>query len=104
MPFYKLPGLGMVHVKMSGRQKPPAPCIAVVGFSAAAAERDHCCACSEYLCDWPTAPGKTCDAPLCSAHAHLVGTNRHYCPDHHAAHTHQHPQRSLFGFITEADQ
>lgn len=103
MPFYNLPGLGMVHVKLSGRRKPPAPCVAVVGFCAQAAERDHCNACSEFLCDWPAQPGKTCNAPLCAAHAHQVGKDRHYCPDHFARHTHQNPQRSLFGFITEVD-
>lgn len=104
MPFYKVPGLGVVHVKLSGRQKPPAPCIAGVGIGTAGAERDRCGACSEYLCDWRCADGKTCDAPLCASHAHQVGKNRHYCPHHHAKHTHQNPQLALFGFITEADK
>lgn len=102
MPFYKVPGLGVVHIKFSGGVKPPAPCKAVVGFHSTAGEQERCGICSEFLCDWPAGPGKTCDAPMCPTHAHLVGKNRHYCPDHFARHTHQNPQCSLFGFVNLA--
>lgn len=37
------------------------------------------------LCDYPlrgAKKGKTCDAPLCDAHAREVGPNQHYCPPH----------------------
>lgn len=95
MPFYKVNGM-VVHVKLSGKRRPPAPCIARVGFSAAAAEVDHCNAISAFLCDWKLSTGKTCDAPLCESHANQIGKNRHLCPDHFAQHTHQSPQRSLF--------
>lgn len=39
---------------------------------------------SEFLCDFPVA-SKTCDRPMCSAHATQVGPDRHYCRDHRAA-------------------
>jgi hypothetical protein len=34
------------------------------------------------LCDYPVAPGKTCDAKLCGWHAHRVGPEKDYCPTH----------------------
>lgn len=34
------------------------------------------------LCDGPTAPGKTCDAVLCRAHAKHVPPDSDYCPLH----------------------
>jgi hypothetical protein len=39
------------------------------------------------LCDWPTKPGKTCDAKLCEQHRHPVGPDADYCPPHHKLHT-----------------
>lgn len=103
MPFYKVPGFGVVHMKIAGHHRPPAPCSATVGISVRQAEPERCGQCSEFLCDWPTGARKTCSAPLCEAHANQVGPDRHYCPDHFANHSHQHPQRSLFGFLNEAD-
>lgn len=29
-----------------------------------------------YLCDFPTGPGKTCDAPVCGEHRHQHGVFR----------------------------
>ena len=78
MPFYLVNG-SRVHIKFSGRGKPPAPCVAQVGL---ANGRRQCCDISGYLCDWQVSEGKTCDAPLCEAHAHQVGRNKHYCQRH----------------------
>lgn len=35
-------------------------------------------------CDFPTAPGKTCDKYLCAGCAMRQGRNHDYCPDHAA--------------------
>lgn len=37
---------------------------------------------SGFFCDWPTSAGKTCDLPLCEAHAVQIGPNKHHCPAH----------------------
>ncbi len=37
---------------------------------------------SERQCDYPTAPGKTCDKHLCSTCAVRVGPDKDHCPDH----------------------
>jgi hypothetical protein len=34
------------------------------------------------LCDWPIGGGKTCDKPLCEAHAVHVGPDTDYCRGH----------------------
>ncbi len=34
------------------------------------------------LCDFKLANGKTCDAPLCKAHAHHTGDDTDYCLPH----------------------
>lgn len=102
MPFYRINGM-VVHVKLSGRAKPAGPCAAVVGFSAAAAERDYCCAPGAYLCDSPTPTG-TCSAAMCERHVHQVGRNRHYCPDHAARHRALEPQLGLFTSLTGDQQ
>lgn len=105
MPFFKVPGIGVMHVKMGGRKRHLAPCAAVVGFHSEAGEQEQCHQWSEFLCDWATMPGRTCDAPLCESHAREVGKNRHFCPEHFAAHTHQQPQRGLFdGLLNEVSE
>lgn len=78
MPFYIVNGMRM-HIKFSGRGKPPAPCVAKVGVGD---QLRRCCDISGFLCDWPADDGKTCDAPLCGSHARQVGRNKHYCPTH----------------------
>ncbi len=41
---------------------------------------------ADYLCDYPTGKGKTCDAPLCGEHAiRQSGRDVDFCPSHHAA-------------------
>jgi hypothetical protein len=89
MPFYRMP-FGFVHMKGT---KLPAPCRAKVWIDG---KEQLCAAMSGFLCDWPDGGGRTCDAPLCEAHAYQVGTNRHYCPAHQA----NEPQRPLFNFPT----
>jgi hypothetical protein len=34
------------------------------------------------LCDFPVAPGKTCDAPICDKCATAVGPDLDHCPKH----------------------
>lgn len=77
MPNYIVNGLAM-HIKMGG--KPPPQCVAWVQRQGRAAK---CCGISTHLCDWPEMGG-TCDAPLCTEHAHQVGKDRHHCPRHQA--------------------
>jgi hypothetical protein len=38
---------------------------------------------SEYYCDFPVSEWKTCDAPLCEAHAYEVAEKIHYCKGHY---------------------
>lgn len=88
MPVYRV-GDTVVHLKLSGRSKksPPAPCCAQTPprlLSGHGRPLRRCMAISAYLCDWPLEAGGTCDAPLCDEHAHQVGKDRHYCPNHFA--------------------
>lgn len=71
MPFVKLPGGIVAHVKMSRR--PVRKC--------------RCGARSTRLCDFPKAPSGTCDKPLCAGctinHGRMPsGESIDYCPDH----------------------
>jgi hypothetical protein len=43
-----------------------------------------CTAPSDFQCDYPTRPGKTCDQHLCAKHAREVGADVHACPEHAA--------------------
>ena len=40
---------------------------------------------SNLLCDYPTGPRRTCDAPLCRGCAVSRGPNVDYCPHHEVA-------------------
>ena len=45
----------------------------------------HCAECGwvgDYLCDYPVGEEKTCDRPLCGAHAHEIAPGLHYCAAH----------------------
>lgn len=42
----------------------------------------YCANTSTKLCDFPVGNGKTCDAPICDAHASSVGPDRDLCPKH----------------------
>ena len=75
MPFYRLK-TGIVHMRGT---RLPAPCTARVLIDG---KQAPCMAPSAYLCDGTdnTHRSGTCDAPLCEAHAHQIGPNRHLCP------------------------
>lgn len=85
MPWYRVNGT-MMHIKLGGRRdRQPKPCAARIpldGHSRTIGTTQRCCAISTFLCDWPTADGGTCDAPLCPEHAHPIGPDRHLCPLH----------------------
>lgn len=37
---------------------------------------------ADYLCDFPTGKGETCDLPLCYGHAEPIDDDMHLCPIH----------------------
>lgn len=82
MPYYRVPGVGMVHMKMTNTRKRPAPppCRAVLHVDGKPPQR--CCAISTLLCDWPLEDGGTCDMPLCAEHAGQIGPDQHLCIAH----------------------
>ncbi len=41
-----------------------------------------CGAPGRYLCDYPLAPGKTCDKPLCGRCRVIKGPDQDWCPGH----------------------
>jgi len=90
MPFYQLPGLGVVHMKGRGL---PKPCVAQVWRDGA---QETCAAPSAFLCDGDEGGGRTCDKPLCEAHAIEIARNRHHCPDCFQIHGKAQPQLGLF--------
>lgn len=98
MPYYRIPGVGMAHLKMTSTKRRPAPlpcCARIPHPSNAGGKAEvRCMAISSILCDWPVegnASG-TCDAPLCHFHAHAVGPDRHLCPVHWAVHRAEHAE------------
>lgn len=71
MAVIKLVAEGTVAIVCGvGRTAKPAPCA-------------HCAKVHTKLCDWPVEKDKTCDKKLCDEHAHNVGPDRDYCPEHH---------------------
>jgi hypothetical protein len=62
------------------------------------------CACGRSataLCDWKMGADKTCDRPICEAHAKQVARGKHLCPEHQLLYDEwlrRHPpaQRNLF--------
>lgn len=73
MPWVNVAGT-WVHVKMTKRRVLTCKCELGPGAGV-------CGALAPFLCDFP-AGKRTCDAPLCAAHATEVGLDRHYCPRH----------------------
>ncbi|MCC7546163.1 MAG: hypothetical protein IT532_00185 [Burkholderiales bacterium] len=74
MPFYRING-AIVHMQGT---KLPAPC----GCFDPDDDGRICLALSGYQCDYPMPGPGTCDRHLCTRHAHEVGPDRHYCPQH----------------------
>lgn len=74
MPFYRTATLGLVHMKGN---RLPAPCREQLLLDGKAVV---CMFASAFLCDGPTEGHRTCDRPLCSAHATQTGPNKHLCP------------------------
>lgn len=74
MPYVRLPGGFVAHVKMAmprarrciGKERGGAPCPRPATFQ----------------CDYQVAAGKTCDAWCCRAHASSVGPDLDHCPTH----------------------
>lgn len=92
MPWYRINGM-TIHMRGT---KLPKPCVARVGFSPQHGEGMVCMDMSAYLCDGSSASeGKTCDRPLCQAHATQIGKDKHLCPDCRVAHF-ANQQPSLF--------
>lgn len=94
MSFYRLK-FGIVHMKGTCL---PDPCVARILVDG---KQAVCMAPSAYLCDGTnnTHRSGTCDAPLCEAHAHQIGPNRHLCPTCHQTQLNAEQQRSLFTSI-----
>lgn len=83
MPFYRVNGT-LMHLKLGGSKRlHPHPCpgwLTLPGHETP----QRCLQVSEFLCDWETGPGRTCDRPMCAQHATKVGDNLHLCPEHAA--------------------
>ena len=89
MPFYRLK-TGIVHMRGT---KMPAPCAARIQLDG---QEQPCLAPSGFLCDGPSEQRKTCDRPLCDAHALQIAANKHLCPPCHLNHRDAAAQRGLF--------
>lgn len=95
MPFYRTPALGVFHMRGS---KLPAPCGEKVQLDGKA---QVCLVASEFLCDGPGTTRRTCDRPLCKAHATQTGPNKHLCPACRNAAADASGQRSLFTHLVQ---
>lgn len=95
MPWYRINGMD-VHMKGT---KLPEPCVARVWI---AGSEQLCRGISAFLCDFPDGGGRTCDRALCEPHAHQVGANRHYCPEHRTDAAACQPQLGLFSALVGA--
>lgn len=94
--FYKVPGIGTVHINFGSGRRAPRPCV-------------HCGDMSTKLCDHrlavdPRGPSQaTCDAPICDGCALSVpGKNRDYCKHHAKHHRAEVPSLLPFGQPEEA--
>lgn len=77
MPFVNLPNGVVAHLKVARR--PRRVCCA-----------QGCSAWSTRLCDYALSAKRTCNAPMCDAHATSVGPDLDHCP------AHAHVQAGLF--------
>lgn len=95
MPFYRSGALGVIHMK--GTKLPP-PCgerLLLDGKTVV------CATWSEFLCDGPGTSRRTCDRPLCEAHATQTDPNKHLCPACRNAAADASGQRSLFTHLVQ---
>jgi len=101
MPFYRSPGLGVIHMK--GRNLPPACREAIGVLTSDGRAMQICGAMSTFLCDGPAPAGKrgTCDRPLCDAHATQVGPDAHLCPSCRTEAIDEIGQRNLFTHLVQ---
>jgi hypothetical protein len=83
MPFFRVNG-ALMHLKLSGKAKNTKACREVIDLDG---KKALCLGIGAFLCDHRMDDGKTCDRPLCDAHAMQVGPNRHLCHEHAAART-----------------
>lgn len=94
MPLYRLP-FGLVWMRGKGLAKPCAGTILINGKEAS------CLVPSAFLCDGPVQGRRTCDGPLCEAHATQTGPNKHLCPACRTAAFDASGQRSLFTHLVQ---
>lgn len=74
MPYVRLPGGIVAHVKMA---KPRTRrCVATDRGGA------PCTRPATHQCDYQVGAGKTCDAWICAGHASSVGPDLDHCPAH----------------------
>lgn len=92
MPFFRVPKLGIVHLKGTCLGKPCAQRLLVEGKEVV------CLGYGDFLCDGRNNLNRTgtCDAPLCAAHATQTGPNKHLCPTCRTSALDADGQRSLF--------
>ena len=92
MPFYRINGM-MVHVK--GSKKLPDGCRARVLVDG---QPVFCLAPGGWFCDGVDSSkiSGTCNRPLCEAHAHEIGPDRHLCPSCRLTPVDSLGQRSIF--------
>lgn len=95
MPYYRAPGIGVIHMKGS---KLPAPCGEQLLLGGKAVV---CLAASAFLCDGPAEGRRSCDRPLCEAHATQTGPNKHLCPRCRTEAINEIGQRSLFTHLVQ---
>ena len=95
MPWYRNHKLGVYHMRGS---KLPAPCGELMLLEG---QQVTCLFPSDYLCDGPGPARRTCDRPLCGAHATQTGPDKHLCPACRTASIDASGQRSLFTHLVQ---
>jgi hypothetical protein len=63
------------------RIKMPGGGMAIVCGTHERLKQCHCGCLAPFLCDWKKGE-RTCDAPICPAHAFQAGPDKHLCPWH----------------------
>lgn len=73
MPFVRLPGGIVAHVKLAKPRRHQC---------SAAGRNGRCSNTATHQCDYPLGGGRTCDAWICAAHATSAGPDLDHCPTH----------------------